>query len=119
LTEALNKEQTPKEIFYYIYAVLHSPTYRKRYEDFLKIDFLIVLLTSDLDMFKRLGRLGSELVSLHLMESPEIDNVIPEFKGDDDNVVVAIGKNSYKDGKLSINKRSISKGYPKRSIIFR
>jgi predicted helicase len=98
--EALGTEPTPEEIFYYIYAVLYSPTYRKRYEEFLKIDFPRVPLTSDTDLFKTLCRLGSELVSRHLMESPELDNLITEFKGEGDNVVAAIGKNSYKDGKL-------------------
>ena len=30
---------TPEEIFGYIYAVLHAPTYRTRYAEFLRIDF--------------------------------------------------------------------------------
>ena len=76
------------------------------------MNFLRVLLTSDLEMFKRLGRLGSELVSRHLMESPELDNLITEFKGEGDNVVAAIGKNSYKDGKLKINKTQYFDGIP-------
>ncbi len=29
----------PIDILDYIYAVLHSPTYRKKYKEFLKIDF--------------------------------------------------------------------------------
>ena len=99
----LEKTFGPEDIFYYIYAVFHSPTFRKRYEEFLKTDFPKVPLTSDRDLFKTLCRLGSELVSLHLMESPELDNLITEFKGEGDNVVAAIGKNSYKDGKLRIN----------------
>jgi predicted helicase len=110
--EALGTEPTPEEIFYYIYAVLYSPTYRKRYEEFLKIDFPRVPLTSDTDLFKTLCRLGSELVSRHLMESPELDNLITEFKGEGDNVVAAIGKNSYKDGKLKINKTQYFEGIP-------
>ncbi|MBE9592912.1 MAG: DNA methyltransferase, partial [Proteobacteria bacterium] len=63
-----------------------------------------VPLTSNKDMFKTLSRLGSELVSLHLMKSPELDNLITEFKGEGDNIVAAIGKNSYNGGKLKINK---------------
>ncbi len=30
---------TPEAIFYYIYAIFHSPSYRSRYAEFLKIDF--------------------------------------------------------------------------------
>ena len=110
---ALGTEPSPEEILYYIYAVLYSPTYRKRYEEFLKIDFPRVPLTSNKDLFKTLRKLGSELVSLHLMKSPEPDNLITEFKGEGDNVVAAIGKNSYKDGKLKINKTQYFEGIPK------
>jgi predicted helicase len=110
--ETLCTEPTPEEIFHYIYAVLYSPTYRKRYEEFLKIDFPSVPLTSDSDLFKTLCRFGSELVSLHLMESQELDNLITVFKGEGDNVVAAIGKNSYKNGKLKINKTQYFEGMP-------
>jgi SOS-response transcriptional repressor LexA len=59
---------TPEDIFHYIYAVLHSPTYRTRYAEFLKIDFPRLPLTSSLDLFRALAKLGGELVALHLME---------------------------------------------------
>lgn len=58
----------PEDVFHYIYAVLHSPTYRKRYAEFLKMDFPRVPLTSDLLLFRALCGLGSELVGLHTME---------------------------------------------------
>ncbi len=112
INEALGTEPTAEEIFYYLYAVLYSPTYRKRYEEFLKIDFPRVPSTSDRDLFKTLCRLGSELVSLHLMKSPELNNLITEFKGEGDNIVATIGKNSYKDGKLHINKTQYFEGIP-------
>ena len=38
---------TPEDVFNYIYAIFHSPTYRSRYAEFLKIDFPRVPLTSD------------------------------------------------------------------------
>lgn len=58
----------PRDVFNYIYAVLHAPTYRQRYAEFLKTDFPRVPLTSDSKLFRRLGKLGDELVGLHLME---------------------------------------------------
>ncbi len=112
LTETYNKKPTPEEIFRYIYAVLHSPTYRTRYEEFLKIDFPRIPLTSDKNLFETLSRLGSELVSLHLMESPKLDDLITEFRGGGDNVVAAIGKTLYKDGRLKINKTQYFEGIP-------
>ncbi len=53
---------TPEAIFYYIYAIFHSPTYRQRYAEFLKIDFPRVPLTSNNKLFKALGVKGEELV---------------------------------------------------------
>jgi len=58
----------PEDVFHYIYAVFHAPTYRERYAEFLKIDFPRVPLTSDLDLFRALCGLGADLVALHLLE---------------------------------------------------
>ena len=68
--ETLGTEPTPEEIFYYIYAVLYSPTYRKRYGEFLKIDFPRIPLPKDYEKFKKLSELGKELVELHLLKHP-------------------------------------------------
>jgi predicted helicase len=64
----LKKTFGPEDIFHYAYAVFHSPTYRKRYAEFLKIDFPRLPLTSDKALFARLCALGAELVGLHLLE---------------------------------------------------
>lgn len=62
---------TPEEIFYYAYAIFHSPTYRSRYAEQLKIDFPRLPLTSDKKLFAQLVRFGNELVNLHLLgENP-------------------------------------------------
>jgi predicted helicase len=72
IKSALGTEPTPEEILYYIYAVLYSPTYRKRYEEFLKIDFPRVPLPHDYEKFKNLSELGKELVELHLLKHPSL-----------------------------------------------
>ena len=70
----------PEDIFYYAYAVFHSPTYRERYAEFLKIDFPRLPLTSDVNLCSsRLVRFGAELVSLHLMKSPRLPELMTEF----------------------------------------
>jgi hypothetical protein len=71
----------PEDIFHYIYAIFHSPGYRTRYAEFLKIDFPRLPLTSSLDLFRALARLGGELTALHLLESPKLDTPITEFSG--------------------------------------
>jgi len=64
----LKKTFGPEDIFHYMYAVFHSPTYRSRYAEFLKIDFPRLPLTSKRPLFRSLCALGAELVGLHLME---------------------------------------------------
>lgn len=64
----LKKSFGPEDVFDYIYAVFHSPTYRTRYAEFLKIDFPRVPLTSNVALFRTLVKLGGSLVKLHLLE---------------------------------------------------
>jgi len=43
---------TPEDIFHYAYAVFHSPGYRCRYAEFLKIDFPRLPLTGNMELFR-------------------------------------------------------------------
>lgn len=95
---------TPESIFYYIYAIFHSPTYRTRYAEFLKIDFPRVPLTSCDRLFRQLATYGEELVALHLMKSPKLDNLITQFVEDSDRLVDA-GHPKFSQGEVSINKK--------------
>ena len=67
----------PEDLFHYIYAVLYSPEYRRRYADFLKLDFPRVPVTSSRSLFVALIGLGQRLASLHLMDSDGDD--LPAF----------------------------------------
>ncbi len=75
----LKKTFGPEDILHYAYAVFHSPTYRERYAELLKIDFPRLPLTSNLNLFKKLANKGEELIALHLMESPKLDKLITSF----------------------------------------
>lgn len=70
----LEKTFGPEDIFYYAYAIFHSPTYRSRYAEQLKIDFPRLPITSDKELFKRLVMLGNELVNLHLLGENPFDS---------------------------------------------
>ncbi len=72
---------TPEDVLHYAYAVFHSPSYRSRYGEFLKIDFLRLPLTGNEVLFRALAGLGSELTALHLLESPKLAKPITEFIG--------------------------------------
>ena len=106
---SLGSELAPEEIFYYIYPALYSPTYRERYEEFLKIDFPRVPLPSDYEAFKELSNLGKELVDLHLLKAsvledteigfPIIDSdTVDKVVYDEENRRVFINKERYFEG---------------------
>ena len=67
-TSEFNGVLYPQDLFDYIYAVLHSPSYRKRYKEFLKIDFPRIPYPTDWEKFRDLAEKGEELRQLHLME---------------------------------------------------
>jgi predicted helicase len=77
----------PIDILDYIYAVLHSPTYREQYKEFLKIDFPRVPYPKDADTFWQLVKLGGAIRQIHLLESPVVEQYITQYPKDGDNVV--------------------------------
>ena len=90
----------PEDIFYYVYAILQSPQYRRRYAEFLKSDFARVPLPGSRVLFAELVPVGARLVELHLMEhhadpaadgvecAPQAENAGATFLiGDGDSVV--------------------------------
>jgi len=110
---SLGKEPIPEDIFYYIYAVLYSPTYRKRYEEFLKIDFPRVPLPSSTQIFEKLSSLGKELVELHLLKHLSLDKTETGFPISGSNKVEKIVYDE-KNRKVFLNKEQyfeeVSKG---------
>ena len=105
ITNKLGYTPTPEAIFYYIYAIFHSPTYRTRYAEFLKIDFPRVPLTSDDNLFRQLAQHGEALVALHLMKSPKLDQPITQFIENGGDSLVDAGHPKYADGNVTINKK--------------
>ncbi|HXH98896.1 MAG TPA: type ISP restriction/modification enzyme [Sphingobacteriaceae bacterium] len=85
-----NKTFAPIDILDYIYSVLHSPAYRDKYKEFLKIDFPRVPYPQDQNTFWKLVKLGGELRQIHLLESPEVNKYITQYPIDGDNIVTKI-----------------------------
>jgi len=75
------------EIFDYIYGVLHCPTYRVTYAEFLKIDFPRIPYPSNPEDFWDISAKGTELRKLHLMEPTAIGSVPYPFMGQGDSIV--------------------------------
>jgi predicted helicase len=107
--EFLGSESSPEKIFYYIYAVLYGPTYRKGYDEFLKIDFPRIPFPSNNKLFEELCVLGKELVELHLVKASALDETdigfpkdgsrkVEKISFDKDNQRVFINKEEYFEG---------------------
>jgi predicted helicase len=95
LTFTTEKETTkntfaPIDILDYIYAVLHSSTYREKYKEFLKTDFPRVPYPKDKETFWQLVKLGSEIRQIHLLESPIVEKYITQYPENGDNKVSKI-----------------------------
>jgi len=69
----------PIDLLDYIYAVLHSPAYREKYKEFLKIDFPRVPYPEDKKAFWKLVKLGGELRQIHLLEHPVVAKPITTY----------------------------------------
>jgi predicted helicase len=91
---------SPIDLLDYIYAVLHSPTYREKYKEFLKIDFPRVPYPTNEKTFWELVALGAKIRQIHLLESPIIEQYITQYPIDGDNSVT---KTKYENGKVFIN----------------
>jgi predicted helicase len=107
LTEAYKKEPTPEEIFYYIYAVLYSNTYRTKYTEFLKIDFPRVPFTKDYTLFSKMAEYGKQLVDLHLLKSSDLDPPVARFQGKGNDKVEKV---KYEKERVYINKDQYFEG---------
>ena len=83
LSSAYKQTVSPEEVFYYIYAVLYSNLYRKKFEEFLKIDFPKIPFTKDYTLFCQVSNTGKELADLHLLNSPLLNNLVTKFEGGD------------------------------------
>ena len=98
--DAVGKETTPEEILAYIYAVLHSLSYRERYKEFLKVDFSRIPLPKTAKEFNRLTAIGQQLIDLHLMnntQSWKCTTTFPEVGSQQ------VDFQEWKDGQVWIN----------------
>ena len=90
---------SPEAILAYIYAILYSPKYRKRYYEFLKYDFPRIPLPQDINQFRTLATSGQRLMDWHLLKGVQIPTR-HRFEGEGDGVVE---KARYLDGRVWIN----------------
>lgn len=104
----------PQDFFDYIYAVLHSPNYRERYKEFLKIDFPRIPYPTNWEKFRDLVEKGEELRHLHLMEN------LPPHTGISFPKVGTLQVDCYrwKDNRVYINSEQYFEGVPESAWSF-
>lgn len=111
----------PRDLFDYIYAVLHSPAYRSRYAEFLKSDFPRIPTPATRAAFATLAALGRQLVALHLLrpeEAPILQTPNIRFAGSGE-ARVERGYPEYENGMVRINANRWFEDVPKETWEFR
>jgi len=103
LTASYGFTPAPEEVLAYIYAVFYSPSYRSRYTAELRIDFPRVPFTADPDLFRRMAALGQQLIDLHLLRSPELEQPIARFEGKGEDRTITTPKYDPKTKRVWIN----------------
>lgn len=108
-------DTTPEQIFDYIYGVLHTPSYRERYKEFLKVDFPRIPYPANKEQFDKIVSIGYKLRKLHLME--EIPQISTAFNIPGDNTVTELRYESadtskQSNGRVYINKEQYFDNVP-------
>lgn len=78
---------SPMDILDYIYAIVHNPTYRKKYAEFLKVDFPRIPYPKDLQQFLKLSAYGSELRQYHLLNHSALNKTSTSYPMPGSNLV--------------------------------
>lgn len=77
----------PLDVLDYIYAVLHTPQYRARYKEFLKIDFPRVPYPKNGAHWTAMVKLGKALRQLHLLDDEAVADLTTAYPNAGDNLV--------------------------------
>ena len=114
IEQSMGEKVVPEELFDYIYAVLHSPSYRERYKEFLKIDFPRIPYPATVAQYHSLAKKGAELRRLHLMEGlPSQTGVTMPVAGS-----LLVDCYRWEDGRVYINSEQYFEGVPQSAWLF-
>lgn len=105
---------SPFDLLDYIYGILHSPSYRERFNEFLKVDFPRIPYPADAIEFKRIAKIGEELRKVHLMEVKP--SILTQFNVDGSRIVEAVKVTDGDSGdlyKVWINDKQYFDGVPR------
>ncbi|MBN2824360.1 MAG: N-6 DNA methylase, partial [Campylobacterales bacterium] len=104
------KNFSDEQIFYYIYGLLYSPTYRTRYNEFLKTDFPRIDFGYDI---AQIAKYGKELTELHLLTHDIFEEQNKwglRVEGKEYGVSYAKKSDMYREGKIYLNPNTYING---------
>ena len=103
------RENDAESIICYLYSLLYSNQYRRKYADLLRLDFPRIPLTLDRELFGKVTSYGRKLINMHLMKSPDLEHSVARFPVAGSNEVE---KPSYeeKNARVNINKDQYFEG---------
>jgi len=104
----LPKGTDAESIVNYVYAILHSPEYRSRYAEFLKIDFPRIPVAKDAGLFSALTGIGAKLIALHLLEPSESLELTSALVGSPNPIVRRVG---WSEGVVWLDSPATKKGH--------
>ena len=99
---AIGGAASPEDIFAYIYGILHTPSYRKKFKEFLKTDFPRIPYPKGAAQFKAVAEIGRSLIETHLMRdaAPGLSETVARFPQMGSNIVEEV---RYDQGRVFIN----------------
>ena len=115
INAAIGKPTSPEDIFDYIYGVLHSPSYRTKYKEFLKVDFPRIPYPASAEEFEHFRVHGNRLRELHLMHDVPESPVTFPYPGTMQVEQISVEKGEQKDGgrlNIYINDTQCFEGVP-------
>lgn len=99
---ATGTEATPETLLAYVYAVVHSPTYRARYRAQVMRDFARVPIAGSAGLLHELAEIGARLVGLHLLETARPEPGLAEWEGP---ATAAIEAVTWSEGAVFVDRR--------------
>ena len=97
----LKNQFGPEDVLAYIYAVFHSPEYRRRFEPMLKLDFPRLPTPGASELFVEMVALGHELLNYHLLDVSHLTQSLTDYQGSGPPVVEKV---SYVDSTVWLDK---------------
>lgn len=116
---AADGEFGPEDVFSFVFAVLHAPQYRSRYQDCLGRDFPRIHVPRGASLFRELSRFGSDLVDYHLMKKVRLESASQLPSGSNSVDQTLFIQSGDDNGRVSINPQQAFGGVSRRVYEFR